>query len=262
VKQRRTLLDEIERDVLDHQAPLAAALRKCVALGGHARSGELRTWATRELSGYAPTDDDIPEYRTVPAPLKIDGSNLRFLVEGQQISPSQLPDFARGAVKEQVTLFQGVGELEALLENARSNGGFVRVSFPGASDLAAYMNSRADYGTAVHRIYHGVSAISVAGVLDRVRTTLTELVAELRDGQTDAEGVPSPEAAAQALNVAVHGRGHRVHIVSTQTGGHATTPAPPEKDPWWKRWQVLSALVGGAATLTGAGIALVRALGG
>jgi len=201
-----------------------------VALGGHARSRELRTWATRELSGYAPTDD-IPEYRTVSAMLKLDGSNLRFLVEGQQISPSQLPDFARDDVKEQVTLFQGVGELEALLENARSNGGFLRVSFAGASDLAAYMNSRADYGTAVHRIYHGVSAISVAGVLDRARTTLTELVAEPRDGHTDAEGVPLPESAAQALNVVVHGRGHLVPRPPTFTLVVGQLPPPPPSPP-------------------------------
>jgi hypothetical protein len=54
----------------------------------------------------------------------------------------------------------------------------------------------------------------------------------------------------------------RVSIVNTQAGGDATAAAPVEKDPWWKRWQVLSALVAGAAGLATAGIALSRAFWG
>jgi hypothetical protein len=53
-----------------------------------------------------------------------------------------------------------------------------------------------------------------------------------------------------------------VSIVNTQAGGDATAAAPVEKDPWWKRWQVLSALVAGAAGLATAGIALSRAFWG
>ena len=46
------LLAEIERDVLDESKSVAAALRKCLALGGQAKSAELRDWASRELHGY------------------------------------------------------------------------------------------------------------------------------------------------------------------------------------------------------------------
>ena len=109
MKQRQTLLDEIERDVLDQATPLATALRKCVALGGHAHSREIRDWATRELSGYKPADDGIPPYRTVPAMLQIDCANLAYRATGQTISPGVLPDFARDDVKEQMTFHQGVG---------------------------------------------------------------------------------------------------------------------------------------------------------
>lgn len=260
MKHRQSLLDGIERDVLDQNAPLAGALRKCVALGGHARSRELRDWATKELSGYESTDDGVPQYRTVPAVLQLDWVNMAWHKTGEVISPHQLPDFARDDVKEQVTFNHGVGELEAMLDRANADGGHLRYSFPGSADLAQYMTLQND-GMAVERIYHSVSAIALAGILDRVRTTLTELVAELRDGQTDADGVPSPEAAAQAVSVAVHGHRNRVRIVGTQAGADATQP-PAQPDPWWKRWQVVSALVAGAATLTGAGIALAHALGG
>jgi hypothetical protein len=45
-------MDEIERGALDNQRSLADTLRRCVLLGGKARSAELRAWASRELTGY------------------------------------------------------------------------------------------------------------------------------------------------------------------------------------------------------------------
>ena len=46
-RRNSDLLAEIERDVLDESKSVAAALRNCLALGGHARSAELRDWAER-----------------------------------------------------------------------------------------------------------------------------------------------------------------------------------------------------------------------
>jgi AbiTii len=51
------LLAEIERDVLDESKSVAAALRRCLALGGQPKSAELRDWASRELRGYP---DEVP----------------------------------------------------------------------------------------------------------------------------------------------------------------------------------------------------------
>jgi hypothetical protein len=47
------LLAEIERDALNDTVPLATTLRKCVALGGQARSGELRNSSTEQNSPSA-----------------------------------------------------------------------------------------------------------------------------------------------------------------------------------------------------------------
>src|SRR5277367_3488176 len=58
------LLAEVERDVLDESRPVATALRKCLALGGQAKSAELREWASRELHGY-PDEAPLPEYRKI-----------------------------------------------------------------------------------------------------------------------------------------------------------------------------------------------------
>jgi hypothetical protein len=62
------LLAEIERDVLDESKSVAAALRKCLALGGQTKSAELRDWASRELHGY-PDEVPLPDYRKILTPL-------------------------------------------------------------------------------------------------------------------------------------------------------------------------------------------------
>lgn len=254
----QSLLDQIKNDVLDQGVPLAGALRKCVVLGGRSGSTELRDWAARELRGYEPDNADLPAYRTVTAVLQMDWGSMAYEARGQTISPSQLPDFARDKVKEQVTMYQGVGELEAM--HATSLGdGHLRLSFQNASGLAAYMTSENEDGMVVRRLYHSVSPNALAGVLDTIRTTLTELVAEMRDGATDAEGVPSAETATQAVHVAVHGDRNRVRVVSDQATGSTAVEKDP---PWWKRWQIVSALVVGVAGLVTAGITLGRALTG
>lgn len=61
--RERSVLDEIERDALDSNVPVADTLRKVVALGGKVGSTELREWASRELRGYIGTDAELPGYR-------------------------------------------------------------------------------------------------------------------------------------------------------------------------------------------------------
>src|SRR3954453_8942328 len=101
------LMGEIELGALDAAIPLADTLRKCVILGGKSGSTKLRDWASRELQGYQ--NDDLPSYRKVSAPLKIDGINPGAQITGQQISPHALPDPADKLIKEEVELRFGVG---------------------------------------------------------------------------------------------------------------------------------------------------------
>ena len=81
--KRSTLLEQIEQAALDDTADITGALRKCVALGGQSGSEELRTWATRELKGYN-ASDQLPEYRTVGAPIALDGATFNAHITGQQ----------------------------------------------------------------------------------------------------------------------------------------------------------------------------------
>jgi hypothetical protein len=250
---------QIERDALDDGVPVATALRKCIALGGKSGSAQLRDWATRELQGYS-GEDELPDYRTIGAPLFVDaivGGNVQ--VTHQQFPPSGLPDVVREHISEQLDLRQGAGTLEAYARQ-----GEVRLQPPGAGDLARLMNIEGE-GSAQHivSLYWGVSPAAIEGVLDQVRTALTQLVAELQANMSGGENVPSAETANQAVNLVVTGKRARVQVTSAQASGVGTTAtagsgaSAEQEHGFWTRWRRIGAFVVGTATIVGAIAAII-----
>jgi AbiTii len=254
-KRENDLLAEIERDALDESKSVAAALRKCLVLGGHAGSTALREWATRELKGYPSREDELPDYRRIRAPLLLDGLNGNYKVTAQSISVLDLPKIAHDVVEDEVPLSYGIGEIEALIRQADTRGGFLELGPPGGAELARLMTHEiGDPSRYVERLYWSVSAASLRGVVDAVRTSLIELVAELRAGMAPGEHAPSPELAEQALQVAVHGNKNRITLSSAiaDHGGTATAmPTSGEGDEpgFWTTSRRIGALVVGLAAI-------------
>lgn len=235
----KTLLDEIERGATQAAADLPTLLRKCVALGGQSGSAALRDWATRELKGYREDQgDSLPPYRTVPATLVLDGMTMTHRIQGQQISPVQLPEEARDRVVEEVQFWGPVAELSDMVTRATAEGeGAVGIGIIGGSALAGLMNHYArQRGEQDHveRVYHKVALTSIVGVLDTVQTNVVELVAEIRAGLPEPESVPSKELADHAVSVVIHGDRNRVelHNTAATTGGGSPNviSAEPEKE--------------------------------
>lgn len=171
------LLRDIQSGALDSSTPISDLLRKCVVLGGAAGSRELVNWASSELNGYDAKSDQLPSYRTVPAPLLIDGISGWSQFRRHHISPSTLPEFARDAIREEVPLKQGIGTLEALI--ARADGDAILLSPPGSADLVRFWNDEIQSDTQeIHRLYWSVSKGEVAGVIHQIRNRLVSLIAE------------------------------------------------------------------------------------
>src|SRR5688500_10085872 len=107
-------LDEIERDALSSDAPIAATLRKVVALGGRVGSPQLRDWASRELHGYG-GDVELPAYRKPAAVILMDGVTAGAHIKGQQLSPRALPEPAHEYIDEDIELRQPIGTIESMI---------------------------------------------------------------------------------------------------------------------------------------------------
>jgi AbiTii len=243
------LLTQIERDALDEGVPLAATLRKCIALGAQARNADLRDWASQELDGYR--DGGIPEYRTVYVPLLIDALTFTHQIRGQQISATDLPDFAQDVISEELWLGQSVGDLDALARNARNAGkASVKMSPPGSAELLKLWNyQRRDSGQGtIMALYWDVNVARIDGVLDQIRTTLVRLVSEMRAAMGDDSSVPSPEQAAHAVNVVLHGgKRNQVTVTTAQAdkGASASIVVPGEqKESGWTKTQTIWTVIG------------------
>jgi hypothetical protein len=257
-RRDRNLVAQIERDALDGSVPLASALRRCVVLGGKSGSEELRDWATRELQGYH-GEDNLPAYRIVAAPLRVDGIVGRAKVSRQAFPPASLPDFAREHIQDEVELRDGIGTIEGFLDLAE-----IKLSPPRASDLVLYMNHESGIpGQHIESLYWQVSHAAIRGVLDRIRTSLTQLVAELRANMTANEDVPSTEAADQAVQVVVTGKRSKVTVTTAQASDNGTASLrmeDPRRDEskFWTRSRRIGAFAVGLASIAGAVAAVLQ----
>ncbi len=258
--KEKSLLEQIEQDALDDGVPVSTVLRKCIALGGKSGSVELRDWATRELKGYS-IDDDLPEYRVVPAPILIDAFVGNGQVTGQPISAGAIPERFREHMGDSARLRQGLGELEALLGQKK-----IMLMPSVAPMIAAAMNEAiGEYSQQITHVYWKISPSVVRGVLDQVRTSLVQLVAEMRSEMSDADALPSRKAADEAVNVVVTGRRATVNVASSTSSGPGSTAVSSVEtnagEPGhsaWTRSRMIGGLIVGVATVVAAVVALLQ----
>lgn len=235
--KKLSLLEEIEQAALDNSADITGALRKCVALGGQSGSEELRAWATRELKGYSGSDE-LPEYRTVGAPIALDGATFNTHISGQQIRPGALPAPMCDHIKEELDLRMPLAEIMEAIKTA--DGNVVRMSLPGSADIAALMNYETKQRDPflvqqITRIYWEVHVTALVRIVDVVRTTLVELVAEIRAG-TPHDTVPTKAVTDQAVSVAIYGDKNRVKLIDVSqlhAGRHITSETREDEPPSW-----------------------------
>lgn len=151
-----------------------------------------------------------------------------------------------------------------MVNSARQRGEeAVRLAPPGAQELVALINhDLARYDRArmplpgpplpgpppppsqvVGRVYWMVGLSTFAAIIDTVRTTLVELVAEMRAGSSPGVGLPSHEVAEEAVEVAVYGKRNRVVVNQvgadgaaaggTASAGAAAPESRPRRLMWW-----------------------------
>jgi hypothetical protein len=262
-RRDETLLAEIERNLLDGK-PLADLLRKCIMLGGRSGSVELRDWASRELRGYTPADE-LPAYRTVGAPIMADATTGHAIIKGQRMPLSGFPDFVQENISEEFPLRQGVGELEALIKDRDPEQG-IHFSIPMAADIARLIDQKSGNPYQhINALYWSVVPAVIHGVIDNIRTTLTELISELLGTMPEDQAIPTPDQAHQAVQVAVYGRKSQVRVTTSQASdgsissiSEETQSPTEEKSGFWTRSRKIGAAVVGLAAIVSAVIAMIE----
>lgn len=210
---RRDILEEIEKMAEGPAADLPRALRRCITLGGLTGTSELREWASLELKGYH-GDVELPAYRELNATLFGDTtSGVRH-----QVVPIQLiPAGVRDAVESAASFSGPLAELIEIAERARRRDEPIRHAPDRMPELLALINNEVAQQnpgapTRFERVYFQTDPSAVWRIVDLVRTTLVELVAEMRAARPGPRLLPTGDAAERAAQVAVRGIGHRVTV--------------------------------------------------
>ena len=79
----------------------------------------------------------------------------------------------------------------------------VRLMALGATDVVAYMNRKKEQFNHIENLYWSIAPSAIQEVIDRVRSNLVELVAEMRAGMSSGDAIPSSKLASQAVNVVI-----------------------------------------------------------
>ncbi len=184
------ILARLEDDLLDRTVPVADVLRACLVLYGHTNATQLRAWASAELQGY-PRINDVPDYRKIAAPIM---QVVDVPYRGRSTHPfnvHSLPDFAREYITEIVPLNQGADELEALASLYEAQNQQIELGVFAGDAYMSVWNKRPDRSYTIVAMYWTITPAAIRGVLGRIRTMLTEFVAELRTAVGDSNMLPT-----------------------------------------------------------------------
>ncbi|WP_030507906.1 hypothetical protein [Microbispora rosea] len=259
-----SLVGRIQRDVLDPSVSTADLLRACIALGTHARFEKIRDWASKELRGYD-EDDEVPPYRMLHFPMFMDWA--KGPRQGtRQVSLEELPENMRESLRNGVAMRDPIAQLAEQAKSERTSD--LHITFGNAPILAEYMMRRSgDSFLYINAIYWKMSSGALAGIVDQVRTVLTEFITELAATMPADQETPTAQQAETAWHVAVTGKRNTFVVqMPTATGGGSAvaaangailnsgseTPAEPQQSFPSRIWKSLSkpgSLLVGIATV-------------
>lgn len=188
-----SLLTDLRERVIDEAEPLPGLLRKCLMLGAQTGSQSLREWARFELNGY-PDDVDAPAYRSIHAGMLMSSISGNTVVSRQPVSWYDFPDDVREVVPELLTLKGPLAEIEEMATREAFHYG------TGPLSAAQMMlNAILPPHQQITSLMYAVPGPTLRGIVDRIRTSLVELVADLT-ADTPLGELPSRAAVDAALS--------------------------------------------------------------
>ena len=168
------LLNEIIEALSSQSGSLTDALLKTKVLLHKIGHQELVEWVNNELSGY-PDEDNIPEYRILPAQVLVNASNMAYQVTSHPIPLEHLTEEQRESL-ETARMHQSLAVLEKLVEKA---DGHLQASIP--MEANGLLGRGLANGYKIQRAWCEIGQASVAQIFVQVRSRLLDFVLGLQD---------------------------------------------------------------------------------
>ena len=188
LSNKDSLVEQLQKDILDSSVPLADILRKAKVLASLLKSEDLMLWVDAELKGYADAGD-IPTYRKFH-PLSYGTlTGINAVVRNVLIPVSVLPDNMR-EYAENLEIRDGVGEIEAAA--TRSEKENCRFPWPAEMVILAREYIQVTGGGTLTDAWRPFSQSDFVDILDQIRTRLLDFLLELQ--QINPDVLESEEA--------------------------------------------------------------------
>jgi hypothetical protein len=167
------LVLELQKDALDSSVPIAPLLRKALVVAKKLEIDDFRLWIEKELNGYTPGGDEIPQYREVEGIIKAWNPYngwIPVIVQDEKMAKH----LRRRKVK------QSIRELESLVENQKDSSLMIHYS----PEIENMLMEDDPFQPALH-----IGANSIHGIIDCVRNTVLEWSLKLEKEGILGEGL-------------------------------------------------------------------------
>ncbi len=184
-KLKKMLLDIIDLATSSSQS-ITVLLRKCIVLAHQIKNDRPKTWANKELSGYA-DEDELPDYRVISAAATGQfsgwgGSQATFPI------PSAVLEEAHRQFATEVRLTQAIAAYEDLVRTATTDG---RITMYWPANVVLYYQSRIPLTQKMYLIaaYQEIQKPTLVEVLDTVRNRVLNVALEIQSelGERDED---------------------------------------------------------------------------
>ena len=173
-------MKQIRDGATSSDVPLGQVLRLCMRLGQQLANKELMDWARKEASGYSDSME-LPDYRIIPTEVR--GNFIGPFQSGLKnahIPKSSIEKEHRDALFT-VDLMEPVHELEEYGKGGKGGSNAYQISWSG--DAIAYYQNKEIYsnGLVLASAWRLMTAQSVIGVLETIRTRVLDFILQLQD---------------------------------------------------------------------------------
>jgi len=203
-----SLLSEIQADVTEANADIAAVLRKCKVLAVRLGSKDFQSWIDYELNGY-PSKDETPDYRIlehVPSYGHFVGV-ARSQLRHHPIPISAIPKEYREVIAN-LYLIEPISYYSSLAAQYSSDP---TIHLGWNPDLIAYLTDKILSGFQLLGAWQSISTSSLVALVDTVKNRVLNFVLEIEaeapnagDSLQGEKPIPE-ERVAQVFNTVIWG---------------------------------------------------------
>ena len=175
------LVDEIIEILSSDNGILTNALIKTKVLLHKMGHKELVIWVNKELNGYS-QDDKLPDYRIIPAQVRVSATNGAYQVNSHPIPMKHLDDEFRNSLEEAKIAYS-----LAIIEKMVTDSDDVVLHRPLPMEFNGLLGEGLANSFIIQRAWSEIPVASVLNILMQVRSRLLDFVLELNSEFSEIE---------------------------------------------------------------------------